>query len=68
MIPFIVKWIGAAWLAFWLVWLLAAFASKRTVQRQTGGSRVLQAVLVLIGVIFIFDFWSFFNQDGLLRG
>ncbi len=65
MVPFIVQWISTVWGVFWVLWLLAAFTSKRTVQRQTYGSRALQSVLVLIGVIFIFDFWNFFNQGWL---
>jgi protein-S-isoprenylcysteine O-methyltransferase Ste14 len=65
MVPFIVKWISAVWGVFWVIWLLLAFTSKRTVQRQTSGSRTLQMVLVLIGVIFIFDFWNFFTQGWL---
>lgn len=53
------------WTVFWIVWLLAAFTSKRSVQRQTYGSRVLQSGLVFIGVIFIFDFWNFFRTSWL---
>jgi hypothetical protein len=41
MIPFVERWIGMFWLIFWIVWLAAAFASKRSVQRQAYGSRVL---------------------------
>ena len=65
MVAFVVRWISATWGIFWVVWLLAAFASKRSVQRQTAGSRLLQSVLVLIGVIFIFDFWNFFTHGWL---
>jgi protein-S-isoprenylcysteine O-methyltransferase Ste14 len=65
MVPFIVKWISTAWGVFWVLWLLAAFTNKRTLQRQTSGSRSLHLVLLLIGVIFIFDFWNFFNHGWL---
>jgi len=53
------------WTIFWIVWLLAAFASKRSVQRQSYGSRALQSLLIFIGVIFIFDFWSSFRSGWL---
>lgn len=65
MVPFIVRWIGILWLIFWIVWLAAAFTSKRSVQRQTYGSRVLQSGLMVVSIIFIFDFWNFFNRGWL---
>ena len=30
MIPFIEHWVGTSWLAFTLLWVAAAFTSKRT--------------------------------------
>ena len=65
MVQFIVRWIATLWLIFWIIWLLAAFASKRSVRRQTSGSRFLQIVLLFIGLVFIFDFWNFFNRGWL---
>lgn len=65
MVPLIRHWISMVWLVFWIVWLLAAFTSKRAVQRQTYGSRVLQSGLMFIGLIFIFDFWNFFRSGWL---
>ena len=55
MIPFIEHWVSTFWLAFTVLWVAAAFTSKRTVQVQSGGSRLLQAGLVLIGVALIFN-------------
>ncbi|MGH9588422.1 MAG: methyltransferase family protein [Acidobacteriaceae bacterium] len=55
MISFIEHWIGYLWLAFIVIWWSAAFASKRSVQRQGGGSRLLQSVIVLIGLVFLFS-------------
>lgn len=62
MIPFIERSIGLFWLVFWIIWWLAAFTSKRAVQVQSGGSRILQSGLLLIGLMFIFNFWDFFTQ------
>jgi protein-S-isoprenylcysteine O-methyltransferase Ste14 len=56
MIPFIEHWVSTFWLAFTILWVVAAFTSKRSVQVQSGGSRFLQAGLVLIGVALIFNF------------
>lgn len=42
-----VKWI---WIAFGVFWLLAAFAQKRTIRRQSASSRLFQVVIVLLAV------------------
>ena len=55
MIPFIEHWVSTSWLAFTLLWVAAAFTSKRTVQVQSDGSRLLQAGVVLIGVTLLFN-------------
>lgn len=65
MVPFIVKWISTVWGVFTLVWIVAAFTSKRNVQRQTYGSRVLHVGLMFTGLVFIFDFWSLFTRGWL---
>lgn len=65
MVLFIDRWIGMVWLVFWIVWIAAAFASKRSVQRQSYGSRVLQSTLLLIGILFIFDFLHLFTHGWL---
>jgi drug/metabolite transporter (DMT)-like permease len=65
MVHFIEQWIGTAWGVFGIVWLAAAFASKRSIQRQTYGSRVTQSLLLLTGLIFIFDFFGSFTHTWL---
>lgn len=55
MVPFIERWIDIFWLAVIVLLTLAAFTSKRSVQRQSGGSRFLQASLVAIGASLIFN-------------
>jgi protein-S-isoprenylcysteine O-methyltransferase Ste14 len=55
MIPFIEHGVSTFWLVFTILWVAAAFTSKRTVRVQSGGSRLLQAGLVLIGVTLIFN-------------
>ena len=65
MIPFVQNWLGMLWLLFSIVWLLAAFTSKRSAQRQSYGSRVTQSSLMLIGVLFIFNFLGWFRHGWL---
>lgn len=65
MIPFIERWIGELWLVFGIVWLISAFASKRSIQRQTYASRVLHSSLMLIGLLLIFNFLDFFTHGWL---
>lgn len=55
MVPFIERWIDIFWLAVIILLTLAAITTKRSVQWQSGGSRFLQAGLVAIGAIFIFN-------------
>ncbi len=62
MVHFIVQWISVLWLVFTIVWLLAAFASKRSTQRQTYVSRIVQGSLILVSMLFIFNFWNVFNM------
>lgn len=48
MIPYVAeKWI---WIAFVVFWLLAAFTQKRTIRRQSAGSRLLQLGIVLLAL------------------
>lgn len=44
---FTLKWI---WIVFGCFWLLAAFAQKRSVRRQSAGSRVLQLAIIALAV------------------
>lgn len=60
MIPFIEHWVGGLWLAATILWVLAGIGSKRAVRVQSIGSRLLQGVLIFIGVALIF------NIDGWL--
>ncbi|MGB0123578.1 MAG: isoprenylcysteine carboxylmethyltransferase family protein [Silvibacterium sp.] len=63
--PFIERWVGVIWLVFGIVWMVAAMISKRSVQRQTYGSRILQSGLIFIIMLFIFNFWNFFARGWL---
>jgi len=60
MVPFIEHWIGALWAGFGILWILAAVTTKRAVQVQSTGSRLLQAVVVFIGLMLIFNFDRWF--------
>jgi len=64
-VPFIVQWIATLWLAILILWILAAVVSKRSVQRQTGASRLLQAGLVFLGVALIFNINHWFDSGWL---
>ena len=67
MIAFVEHWIGYLWLAFIVIWWLAAAASKRSVQRQSGGSRLLQSFIVLIGLIFVFNLGQAIAHGWMVR-
>lgn len=43
-----VKWI---WIVFGIFWLLAAFVQKRSIRRQSIGSRLLQMGVILVAVL-----------------
>lgn len=53
--------LAAIWTVFGVLWFLPAIFGKRTIQRQTSGSRLLQIILVLIayrlllGPVFLWD-------------
>lgn len=55
---FIERWIGFLWLGFLVIWWLAAITTKRTVQRQDSGSRILQILMGVAGVILLFNLWG----------
>jgi protein-S-isoprenylcysteine O-methyltransferase Ste14 len=46
--------LGAIWLVFGVLWFLPAIFGKRTIQRQTSGSRLLQIILILIAYRLLF--------------
>jgi len=64
---FIEHWIGPFWLVLWIVWWLAALTSKRSIQQQTSGSRMLQSGLFLIAMLLIFNIGDFFTRGWLVR-
>ena len=65
MIAFIEQWISYAWLGLGIVWVVAAVGSKRTVQRQRGGSRLLHIGLMLLGIALIFNLYHWFDGGWL---
>jgi len=42
------------WIGLWLVWLVSALAAKRTVQRQSPGSRIVQAIPITAAFFLLF--------------
>ena len=42
-----VKWI---WIVFWSFWVLAAFVRRRSVRRQSAGSRLFQMTIVFVAL------------------
>ena len=63
MVSFIEQNISLVWLVFSIIWLVAAFASKRSTQRQTYRSRIVQGSLILVSMLFIFNFWNVFSSS-----
>lgn len=51
----IINW---AWLIFAVIWLVTAFTSKRTVRRQSAGSRLVQVGLGIVAGLLIWGPWS----------
>ncbi len=54
MIPLLKSIISACWGAFFVVWVLAALFSKRTVYRQSGGRHFLYIIPIAIGWYLLF--------------
>lgn len=54
MYVFVAHWISVLWDVWLFLWLLAAIASRRTIQRQSSESRLLQAALLVFGFYLIF--------------
>lgn len=59
-IYFLVKWI---WIAYLVVWMLAALTQKRSIRRQSPGSRALHIAVVLLAL----SPFLFFPNAGLFR-
>jgi protein-S-isoprenylcysteine O-methyltransferase Ste14 len=52
------------WTVFWVLWILPAVFGKRTVRRQTNGSRILQIILLLVAYVLIVNGelgWNWLN-------
>jgi protein-S-isoprenylcysteine O-methyltransferase Ste14 len=47
--------VGGCWIAFGLVWLIAAFTTKRTVYRQSLAQRLTWQAMVIAGAIAFFN-------------
>ena len=65
MIAHIEQWIPTLWLVLLIIWILAAFASKRTVQRQTGPARLLHVGLMFLGIVLVFNLYHWFDNGWL---
>ncbi len=46
-----------AWLVLIIVWVLSGFRTKRAIQTQSGGSRLVNLAILIIGVYLIFGRW-----------
>jgi protein-S-isoprenylcysteine O-methyltransferase len=42
------------WAVLWIVWLVSALMAKRSVQTQSGGSRLVQGILVIAAFYLLF--------------
>lgn len=47
--------VGWAWAVVLTIWIITSFTSKRTIRRQSIGSRLVQLFLVFIGALLISD-------------
>lgn len=50
----IYEWVGRIWIAFWVIWILAAVTAKRTVRHQSAGTRFLHVVFIFLVYMFLF--------------
>lgn len=53
--PNLFLWINGFWIAFLLIWIVAAFKTKQSVRRHAGASRALQVILVIMGAILMWN-------------
>ena len=56
--------LATIWTVFWVLWILPAVFGKRTVQRQTTASRILQLILLLVAYVLIVNGelgWNWLN-------
>ena len=57
--------LATIWTVFWVLWVLPAVFGKRTIRRQTSGSRILQIILLLVAYVLIVNGglgWNWLNQ------
>jgi protein-S-isoprenylcysteine O-methyltransferase Ste14 len=53
------------WTVFWVAWILPTVFGKRTIRRQSSGSRILQIVLLLVAYVLIVNGrlgWDLLNR------
>jgi protein-S-isoprenylcysteine O-methyltransferase Ste14 len=48
------QWTGFLWIAFLLVWVVSAFATKRTIQRESRTSRIVYSLILVVGAWLLF--------------
>ncbi|GGH10311.1 methyltransferase family protein [Silvibacterium dinghuense] len=53
------------WVVFLLGWLFSAFTTKRSVQQQSGGSRLVQSLIMLLGVALLMNYRHFLGHGWL---
>jgi protein-S-isoprenylcysteine O-methyltransferase Ste14 len=56
--------LATIWTVFWVLWVLPAVFGKRTIRRQTTGSRILQLILLLVAYVLIVNGevgWNWLN-------
>jgi protein-S-isoprenylcysteine O-methyltransferase len=57
--------LATIWTVFWVLWVLPAVFGKRTIKRQSSGSRTLQIVLLLVAYVLIVNGslgWDLLNR------
>jgi hypothetical protein len=53
--PDLLPWIDSLWIAFILIWALAAMKTRRAARRLSGWPRFVQIGFAIIGAILLFD-------------
>lgn len=51
----LLPWIEGLWIAFLVIWALAAMRTKRTVRRISGWPRFVEIALVILGIVLLFS-------------
>jgi protein-S-isoprenylcysteine O-methyltransferase Ste14 len=50
---------GYLWIAWWLTWLVWAFQSKKTIQRESVASAISYRLVAMLGIYFLLSAWGF---------